>query len=109
MKQRMIEVVVSPDLSPTSADLLGSDCLRIETVSRIQLSSHKDTRINLMVHNSSLIGRMGQVIANYDAREVIVKIPTANLYVAPEGKTVVYAIITPLIIKGKTKIIFDVF
>ncbi len=109
MKQRMVEVVVSPDLNPTSSDLLGSDCLRIETISRIQLAPHKDTRINMMVHNTSPVGRMGQIIANYDAREVVVKIPTSNIYIAPEGKTVVYAIITPLIKIGKTKIIFDVF
>jgi len=109
MKQRMVEVVVSPDLSPTSSDLLGSDCLRIEAVSRIQLAPHKDTKINMMVHNTSLVGRMGQIIANYDAREIVVKIPTSNIYVAPEGKTVVYAIISPLIKNGKTKIIFDVF
>jgi hypothetical protein len=109
MTQRMIDVAVSSDLSPTVADLLGSDCLRIETSSRIQLAPHKETRINLMVHNSSPVGRMGQIIANYDAREVIVKIPTSNIYVAPEGKTIVYAIISPLMKQGQTKIIFDVF
>lgn len=109
MKQRMIEVVVSPDLTPTGNDLLNSDCLRIETVSRIQLAPHKETRINLMVHNTSPVGRMGQIIANYDSREVVVKIPTSNIYVSSEGKTAVYAIISPLINNGKTKIIFDVF
>ena len=55
MTQRMIDVAVSPDLSPTTADLLGSDCLRIETSSRIQLAPQKETRINLMVHNSSRV------------------------------------------------------
>jgi hypothetical protein len=109
MTQRMIDVAVSPDLSPTTADLLGSDCMRIETSSRIQLAPHTETRINLMVHNSSPVGRMGQIIANYDSREVVVKIPTSNIYVAPEGKTIVYAIISPLLNHGQTKIIFDVF
>lgn len=109
MTQRAIDVAVSNDLTPTNADLLGSDCLRIETTSRIQLAPHKETRINLMVHNTSHVGRMGQIIANYDAREIVVKIPTSSIYVSPEGKTAVYAIISPLMKHGQTKIIFDVF
>ena len=109
MAQRMVDVAVNPDLSPTNADVLTTDCLRIETTSRIQLAPHSETRINLSVHNSSTVGRMGTIIANYDAREVIVKIPQSNIYVSPEGKTVVYAIVTPLIKQGQAKIVFDVF
>ncbi len=109
MGQRIIEVAVSPDLSPTTSDILKTDCLRIETSKRIQLSPNSETRINLAVHNTSVVGRMGQIIANFDAREVTVKIPNSHVYVAPDSQTHVYAIISPLIKHGQTKITFDVF
>jgi len=109
MTQRIIDVTVSNDLSPTSSDKLPTGCLRVEATSKVQLASQQDIKINLMIHNSSPVGRMGVVSVNYDAREVIVRIPTANVYVAPEGKTAIYAIISPLIMSGRTKIAFDVF
>ena len=52
---------------------------------------------------------MGNIIANFDARELTVKIPNNQVYVAPEGKTMVYAIINALIKNGRTKVSFDVF
>jgi hypothetical protein len=109
MGQRTIEVAVSSELAPTIADTLKTDCLRIETVKKIQLAPHSDTRINLTVHNTSHVGRMGQIIANFDAREAHVKIPNSHVYVAPDGQTVVYAIVSPLLKHGNTKITFDVF
>ena len=109
MGQRSIEVAVSPDLAPTAGDLLKTDCLRIETTKRVQLAPNSETRINLAVHNTSTVGRMGQIIANFDAREVSVKIPNSHVYVAPDGQTHVYAIISPLMKHGQTKITFDVF
>ena len=109
MGQRIVEVAVSPDLSPTASDILKTDCLRIETTKRVQIGPNSESRINLAVHNTSSVGRMGQIIANYDMREVVVKIPNSNVYVAPNSQTVVYAIITPLIKHGQTKLTFDVF
>lgn len=109
MGQRILEVAVSPELAPTTADSLKTDCLRIETVKKIQLSPNTETKVNLTVHNTSTVGRMGQIIANFDAREVSVKVPNSQVYVAPEGKTVVYAIVSPLIKHGQSRIIFDVF
>lgn len=109
MGQRIVEVAVSPDLSPTVADSLKTDCLRIEVTKKVHLSPHSETRINLAVHNTSTVGRMGQIIANFDARDLSVKIPNSQVYVAPEGKTVVYAIVNSIIKHGNTKITFDVF
>lgn len=109
MGQRIVEIAVSPDLATTTADVLKTDCLRIEATKRVQLAPNKETRINLAVHNTSPVGRMGQIIANFDAREVTVKIPNSHVYIAPEGKTVVYAIIGPMIKNGQTRITFDVF
>jgi hypothetical protein len=109
MGQKSIEVAVSPELAPTTGDALRTDCLRIETSKRVQLAPDTEIRINLAVHNTSPVGRMGQIIANFDAREVSVKIPNSQVYVAPDGKTVVYAIVSPMIKHGQTRITFDVF
>jgi len=108
MAQRMVNIIVSSDLSPTKPDFLSSDCLRIEATPKLQLAPHQDTKINLMIHNTSLVGRMGKVVANYDPREVKVKIPTSEVYVAPEGRTIVHAIIIPLIKDSQTKVVFDI-
>ena len=109
MGQRIVEIAVSPDLAPTTGDALKTDCLRIEATKRVQLAPNTEIRINLAVHNTSPVGRMGQIIANFDAREVSVKIPNSHVYVAPDGKTAVYAIISPMMKHGQTKITFDVF
>jgi hypothetical protein len=109
MTQRIVDVTVSADLSPTSSDNLPSGCLRVEATQKIQLAPNQDIKINLTIHNSSAVGRMGKLNATYDAREMLVRIPTTDVYVAPEGKTAIYAIISPLIQSGKTKIAFDVY
>jgi hypothetical protein len=109
MNERIIDVTVSPDLNPTVADTLRTDCLRIETAKKIYMAPNDETRVNLTVHNTSSVGRMGNIIANYDARELQVKIPNNQVYIAPEGKTMVYAIINCLIKNGRSKVSFDVF
>tara|TARA_B100000614_G_C14396723_1_gene432017 strand:- start:242 stop:571 length:330 start_codon:yes stop_codon:yes gene_type:complete len=109
MNQRIIDVTISPDLNPTTSDILRTDCLRIETSKKVYMEPNGETRVNLTVHNTTSVGRMGNIIANFDARELTVKIPNNQVYVAPEGKTMVYAIINALIKNGRTKVSFDVF
>jgi len=109
MPDRTLKIIISPDLVPTTADMLFSDCLRIETVSKVTLAPQKETRINLTVHNSSPNGRMAQIIANFDSRKIAVKVPNSTVYIAPEGKTVVYCIIIPLDKDGYSTVTFDVF
>lgn len=109
MTGRTIQCTISSDLVATRPDALLSDCLRIETTSKIILHPGGEARVNLSVHNSSSEGRMGQVIANYDPRQVSVKIPTSGVYVAPGGKTAIYAIIIPVTPAGQAAVTFDVF
>jgi len=109
MTTRKIDCVISQELVPTRPDALHSDCLRIEATNKVVLHPGVQTRINLTVHNSSLDGRMAQVVANYDARQCTVTIPTSAIYVHGSGRTVIYAVVTPLVTAGHVSLTFDVF
>jgi len=109
MTDRHLQVIINSDLVPSKEDMLHTDCLRIETISKLNLIPGKEIRINLSVHNSSNVGRMANITTNFDARNIKVNIPNSNIYVGPEGKTIVYAIVTPLASEGYSNIFFDVF
>lgn len=109
MAGKTINCTISPDLVPTRPDTLLSDCLRIECPGKVVLHPGTQSRVNLSVHNTASDGRMGQVIANFDPRQVTVTVPTAGVYVAPGGKTTVFAIVTAVAATGQASITFDVF
>lgn len=109
MASKTVNCIVSAELVATRPDALLSDCLRIEALNKVVMHPGNQTKINLAVHNSSTDGRMAQVIANYDPRLFMVTVPTSGVYVAGGGKTVIYAMITPLTSAGHAPITFDVF
>lgn len=108
MAGKAIQCVISQDLVASRPDHLASDCLRVETTSKIILNPNTASRTNLCIHNTASEGRMAQIVANFDPRQLSVVVPTSSIYVAPGGKTVVYAIITPIISAGHGTITFDV-
>lgn len=108
MAGRTLQCTVSSELVASKADVLLSDCLRIETTNKIILHPGAETKVNLSVHNTSSEGRMARVMANHDPRCVSVKIPTSEVYIAPGGKTSIYAIISPIVKNGQTTVSFDV-
>jgi len=108
MSNRQLNIAVSNSLLPTKSDVLTSDCLRIECSSQVKVEPKSTVRVNLTVHNSSQVGRMAQIHAQFDSRLVSVYIPNSSLYVGADSKTVVYAIINPLIESGNAVITFDV-
>ena len=109
MAGKTTSCTISSDLLPTRPDTLLTDCLRIECPAKAVLHPGTQTRINLSIHNSSNDGRMGQVIANFDPRQVAVTIPTSGIYIAPGGKTTIFAIVTAVTSTGQASVTFDVF
>lgn len=108
MSVKSVQVIVSKDLVPTLPDALPSDCLRIEASGKIVLAPNTQSKINLAVHNTSSTGRIAHIKANYDSTFVRVHLPDPHFYVAPEGKTVTYALVTPIVLGGQSLVTFDV-
>ena len=79
------------------------------SVCKIILHPGTETKINLAVYNTSSEGRMAHVLCNHDNRCISVKIPTAEVYVAPGGRTTIFAIVCPTVKTGQSTITFDVF
>lgn len=108
MPSKQLTMVVSGDLISTRPDILSADCLRVECTSRVNASPGVATRVNLTVHNTAPHGRMGHINVQFDNRVVSVVVPNSLVYVGPESKTVVYAIVQPLVESGSCVITFDV-
>jgi hypothetical protein len=107
MANKQLSVIISNDLVTTRPDVLSSDCLRVECTNRVNVVAGVATRVNLAVHNTSQVGRMAQLNAQFDSRTVNVHIPNSLVYVGPEAKTVVYAIIHSLVPSGSSLVTFD--
>jgi len=107
MGNKQLNVVISSDLVSTRSDVLTSDCLRVECTSRVNIVAGIPTRVNLTIHNTSQVGRMAQLHAQFDNRIVNVHIPNPLVYVGPESKTVIFAIIHTLVDAGNSLITFD--
>jgi hypothetical protein len=105
---RSITVIVSNDLVPNKPDLLLSDCLRIEMPDKVVLKPGVASQVNLMVHNTSNVGRQANLSANFDTRLVSVYIPDQKIYIGPNGKTATFAVITPRVPSGTAPIQFSV-
>lgn len=108
MSVKSVKLIVSNDLVPTVSDKLPGDCLRIETTSKLIIKPNTDNKINLTIHNTSGIGRIAHIKANYDERFVRVHLTDAHIYVAPDGKTATQALIVPLVPGGQSLVRFDV-
>ena len=108
MPTKTLTATISKELVPTKPDLLSSDCLRVETVARLILIPDEQSRVNLIIHNSSSLGRIAHLKASFDSNQVNVAISDPQVYVGPAGKTAVYAVITPLTASGNALIAFDV-
>ena len=108
MASKQLTMVISDDLISTRPDVLTTDCLRVECPGRMNVKTGVATRVNLTVHNTSPVGRMGHINAQFDNRVVNVVIPNSLVYVGPESKTVVYAIIYAQVPAGSSVITFDV-
>ena len=95
---------------PTLPDRLPSDCLTLDVPNHLSLEPGVPIQVNLTVNNSSPVGRMAHIHVTYDASQgVFVQIPDPKVYVAPEGKTVTYALIESKIgSKGQCNINFGV-
>lgn len=107
MANKQLSVIISDDLVSTRPDVISSDCLRVECSGRINIVAGVSTRVNLTVHNTSQVGRMAQLHAQFDNRLVNVHIPNSLVFIGPESKTVVYAVIHTLIQSGNTIVTFD--
>lgn len=108
MSGKTVQFVISDALVATKPDMLFSDCLRVETSNKIVLEPGKPNRINLTIHNTSLLGRIAHISATFDSRLLSVHLPDSTFYVGPEGKTVVYAVVTPLAPSGTSSVSFSV-
>lgn len=107
MGNKQLNITISSDLVATRPDTLSSDCLRVECTNRVIVTSGVATRVNLTIHNTSQVGRMAQLHAQFDNRLVNVHIPNPLVYVGPESKTVIYAIIHTVVEAGSSLITFD--
>jgi len=108
MGQKTINVITSPELQANPSEILKTDVLRIEAGSRVVTPPGSQHRINLTVYNSSSVGRIATISASFDSSRISVHIPIPQLYVAPEGKTVVTAVIQMLVQSGQTNVVFSV-
>lgn len=94
MADRTVSVAVSRDRLPTVSDHVPNDVLSIEPINPIILTPGHVTQINLIICNNSQIGRMARVSPYYDtASGVMVQIPEPHIYIAPQGRTLIYALI----------------
>lgn len=108
MAHRNVSVSINRDIVPTKPDCLMTDCLRIEAVAKVMISPTEPGRINLAIHNSSSDGRIAHLKASYDPKLVKVTIADPQVYVAPGGKTITYAIISSNNISCNTLVSFEV-
>lgn len=108
MGNKQLSIIISNELVSTRPDILTSDCLRVECAGKLNIVAGVPTRINLTVHNTSQIGRMAQLHVQFDNRLVNVHIPNSLVYVGPESKTVIYAIIHTMVEAGSSLVTFDV-
>jgi len=108
MTNKRVDLIISNDLHSSRPDVLTTDCLRIECGSRVVIAPAVATRINLTVHNTSQVGRMAQIHSQFDNRILNIHIPNSLVYVGPESKTVVYAMIYTQATSGSTVVTFDV-
>jgi len=106
MAHKPLHVVVSKDMIATVSDVLSSDCLQVECTNKIVTPPGTPTRVNIAIKNTSTVGRMARLQASYDSRMFTVIIPTQDVYIGPEGKTLIYAVVTPLQ-AGQSSIGFD--
>jgi hypothetical protein len=107
MGNKQLNVIISNELVSTRPDVLTSDCLRVECASKVNITAGIATRVNLTIHNTSQVGRMAQLHAQFDNRLVNVHIPNPLVYVGPESKTAIFAIIHTLVDAGSSLITFD--
>ena len=107
MASKQLSAVISKE--QTQSDVLSSDCIRVECSNRVNIPPEGSTRINLVVYNTSTNGRMVQLSAQFDTKMINVHIPNSLIYVGPESKTVVFAIIHTLVQAGNCGITFDAF
>jgi hypothetical protein len=105
---KTVNVITSAGLHATPSEILPSNVLRVECAKRIITGPAQATRLNICVHNNSSAGRMASLVATYDQTVMNVILGTPQVYVAPNGKTVVQAIIQPLVAEGSANIQFSV-
>jgi len=108
MGQKTINVITSPELQAAPSEILKTDVLRIEAGTRVVTPPGSSHRINLTICNTSSVGRMATITASFDSNQISVHIPIPQIYVAPEGKTVVSAIVQMLVQSGQTNVLFSV-
>ncbi len=108
MGQKTVNIITSPELQASPSEVLKTDVLRVEAGTRVVVPANTTHKINLTVFNTSSTGRMASIVATFDASKVSVHIPIALIYVAPEGKTVVCAVVQMLVSSGHTNIQFSV-
>lgn len=109
MAGRNLTVVINPEQETSRSDILSSDCLRVECTGKVIIGRDASININLTVHNTSSVGRMGFLLASFDAKIVSVTIPNPAIYVGPDSKTVVGAVIKSLVPGGSCPITFNIF
>lgn len=103
----IVNVIASEALHPTPSEKLATNVLRVECAKRIITGPGEATHLNICVHNNSSAGRMARIVASFKQTEVTVVIPNPLVYVAPNGKTIVQAIIRPLTAEGQTNVQFN--
>jgi len=106
MAHKNVNFIISADLMPSKPDLLLSDCLRVEVAPKVVLSPGKPTTINLTIHNTSSVGRIAHLRANFDS-SLRVTLADSEIYVAPGGATVTFAVVTPHVTEGRATVSFD--
>jgi len=93
MSYRNVGITVSDKVIPTKSDQL-LDCLTVEAVEKINVSPGSVVQVNLIVRNSSNVGRMAHLHVNYDPNlGIVVQIPDPKIFVGPESRTATYALI----------------
>lgn len=110
MSAKNMQISVNEDRAVTKGDSLYSDCLSIECTDKINLIPGSRVQVNLVVRNTSNLGRMASLYANLDPTNGIrIQFAENKLYVAPEGKTVTYVLIEAMLnSKGNCNVTFGV-
>lgn len=101
---------ISKDMVPTASDSLQPDCLYVELPEKLNIHPGSTAQVNILVGNTSQVGRYGRLFANYDfSTGIKVNIPNADIYVAPQGKTTTYMLVyVSPVAKGNHKLSINV-
>lgn len=103
-----LKVNIEAGIEESTSDNLSAAQLMIDVgpVQNKNLQPGSQTTVKLTAYNYSSQGRMAKIRATFDGGKIGVEIPISDIYIAPQGSTVVYTVIRSYAYTGLVDVSF---